>query len=81
MSHNPLIKFDRNGRQPTPLQTRQRQLAWVVRITEGAEANLCHALAVNSTKLAAEEFREVNRLRQELLILSRQLRHNLKGIK
>lgn len=74
-------KLDRNGHLPTPLQTRQRQLAWVVRITEGAEANLCSALAVNGTKLTAEEFREVNRLRQELLILSRQLRHNLKGIK
>lgn len=74
-------KLDRNGRKPTPLQTRQRQLAWVVRITEGAEANLCSALAVNGTKLTAEEFREVNRLRQELLILSRQLRHNLKGLK
>lgn len=74
-------KLDRNGHRPTPLQTRQRQLAWVVRITEGAEANLCSALAVNGTKLTAEEFREVNRLRQELLILSRQLRHNLKGIK
>lgn len=74
-------KLDRNGHRPTPLQTRQRQLAWVVRITEGAEANLCSALASNGTKLTAEEFREVNRLRQELLILSRQLRHNLKGIK
>jgi hypothetical protein len=74
-------KPDRNGRHPTQLQTRQRQLAWVVRITEGAEANLCAALASNGTKLTAEEFREVNRLRQELLILSRQLRHNLKGIK
>lgn len=74
-------KLDRNGHCPTPLQTRQRQLAWVVRITEGAEANLCSALAVNGTKLTAEEFREVNRLRQELLILSRQLRHNMKGIK
>ena len=74
-------KLDRNGQRPTPLQTRQRQLAWVVRITEGAEANLCSALAVNGTKLTAEEFREVNRLRQELLILSRQLRHNMKGIK
>lgn len=74
-------KLDRNGHSPTPLQTRQRQLAWVVRITEGAEANLCSALARNGTKLTAEEFREVNRLRQELLILSRQLRHNLKGIK
>ncbi len=74
-------KLDRKGHRPTPLQARQRQLAWVVRITEGAEANLCSALAVNGTKLTAEEFREVNRLRQELLILSRQLRHNLKGIK
>lgn len=74
-------KLDRKGHRPTPLQTRQRQLAWVVRITEGSEANLCSALAVNGTKLTAEEFREVNRLRQELLILSRQLRHNLKGIK
>ena len=74
-------KPDRDGHCPTPLQTRQRQLAWVVRITEGAEANLCSALARNGTKLTAEEFREVNRLRQELLILSRQLRHNLKGIK
>ena len=74
-------KLDRNGHSPTTLQTRQRQLAWFVRITEGAEANLCSALACNGTKLTAEEFREVNRLRQELLILSRQLRHNLKGIK
>lgn len=74
-------KLDRNGHRPTQRQTRQRQLAWVVRLTEGAEANLCSALAVNGTKLTAEEFREVNRLRQELLILSRQLRHNLKGIK
>lgn len=76
-----LNKLDRNGHRPTLLQTRQRQLAWVVRITEGAEANLRPALARNGTKLTAEEFREVNRLRQELLILSRQLRHNLKGIK
>lgn len=74
-------KLDRNGHKPTPLQTRQRQLAWVVRITEGAERNLCSALASNGTKLTAEEFREVNRARQELLILSRQLRNNLKGLK
>lgn len=74
-------KLDRNGRTPTPLQTRQRQLSWIVRITEGAERNLCSALASNGSKLTAEEFREVNRARQELLILSRQLRNNLKGLK
>lgn len=71
---------DRNGHIPSLAQTRQRQLSWVTRITEGAEANLCHALATNGTKLTADEFREVNRLRQELLILSRQLRNNMKGL-
>jgi hypothetical protein len=45
-----------------------------MRIAEGAEANFCAALGRNATKLSAEEFREVNRLRNELLILSRSLR-------
>lgn len=31
----------------TPLQQRQRELAWALYITEGATANLYHALAVN----------------------------------
>jgi hypothetical protein len=72
---------DCNGRFPSDAQIRQRQLAWLMRIAEGAEANFCSALSCNATKLSAEEFREVNRLRQELLILSRSLRDKAKGLK
>lgn len=69
-----LTKRDRNGRVPSDAQVRHRQLSWLMRIAEGAEANLCAALGRNATKLSAEEFREVNRIRNELLILSRSLR-------
>lgn len=55
-------------------QIRHRQLSWLMYVAEGAEQNFCAALARNATKLAPEEFREVNRLRNELLILSRTLR-------
>lgn len=74
-------KADRNGRIPSDAQRRQRQLAWMMRIAEGAEANFRSALAGNATKLTAEEFREINRLRNELLILSRTLRDLYKGSK
>lgn len=67
-------KPDRNGHIPSAAQQRQRQLSWLMYVAEGAEANLCQALAGNATQLTAEEFREVNRLRNELLILSRSLR-------
>ena len=55
-------------------QIRHRQLSWLMYVAEGAEQNLCSALARNATKLTPEEFREVNRLRNEMLILSRTLR-------
>ena len=67
-------KRDRTGRIPSDAQLRHRQLSWMMYIAAGAEANLCHALAVNATKLTPEEFLEINRLRNGLLILSRSLR-------
>lgn len=67
-------KRDHNGHAPSDAQIRQRQLSWLIRITEGAEANFCAALGHNATKLSAEEFREVNKLRKELLALSRSFR-------
>ncbi len=55
-------------------QIRHRQLSWLMYIAAGAEQNFCAALARNATKLTPAEFLEVNRLRNELLILSRTLR-------
>ena len=37
----------RNKKPCSMLQQRQRELAWALYITEGAAANLAHALAVN----------------------------------
>lgn len=75
----PRIRPDRNGRRPSPAQRRQRQLSRMVWIAEGAEANFCSMLTANADQLTGEEFREINRLRQELLILSRALRNTMKG--
>lgn len=75
----PRIPCDRNGRRPSPAQRRQRQLARMVWIAEGAEANFCSMLSTNADQLTGSEFREINRLRQELLTLSRALRNTMKG--
>lgn len=75
----PHVRCDRNGRRPSPAQRRQRQLTRMVWIAEGAEANFCSMLSTNADQLTEQEFREINRLRQELLILSRALRNTLKG--
>lgn len=74
-------KPNRNGHTPSDAQQRQRQLSWLMYVSEGAERNLCSALASNATKLTAEEFREINRLRNELLILSRSLRDSQRKCK
>lgn len=51
-----------------------------MRVAEGAEGNLRQALATNATHLTQDEFREVNRLRQELLLLSRVMRDKAKAL-
>lgn len=51
----------------------------MVFIAEGAEANFCSMLSSNADQLSPAEFSEINRLRQELLILSRALRNTMKG--
>lgn len=51
----------------------------MVWIAEGAEANFSQMLGSNADQLRQDEFREINRLRQELLILSRALRNTMKG--
>lgn len=72
-------KLDRNGRRPSGCQIRQRQLARLMYVTQGAEANLCSCLATNGTHLTQEEFREANRLRNELLIFTRLMHDKMKG--
>jgi hypothetical protein len=43
----------------TPAQRRQRELAWLLFITEGYVANVAHALAVNAYTLEREALAKI----------------------
>lgn len=67
-------------KRPTPAQRRQRELAWLRYISEGALANLEHAARVNCVAFDSGDQDTVRRAALALQDAARHLRVRLKDI-
>lgn len=59
---------------------RQRELAWMLYITEGYNANLAHALAVNCVTFGSRDIAAVQNIVNQVEIHARKLRELMQHI-
>lgn len=65
---------------PTAAQGHQRELAWALFITEGAAANMRHAIAVNAYTLPRTDLALLNRVLRGNEVSANELRARLKEL-
>lgn len=65
---------------PTPHQRRQRELAWMLYIIEGALANVHKASSVNCTTFTDQDKRVVNAATDRLALAGEKIRRRLQQI-
>ena len=81
MSIKPHLRLVKKRHRPTtPQQQEQRELAWLLYVTEGYIANVEHALAVNAYTLKHSALGLMRGARRRAQVTAKQLRHNLKEI-
>ena len=81
MSIRPHLRLVKRRHRPvTPQQSEQRELSWLLYITEGYIANLEHALTVNAYTLKPSALGLMRGARRRANETAKALRHGMQGI-
>lgn len=64
----------------SPAQSRQRELAWALYVTEGYVANLAHLLAVNAYTMTRSDLQVIKHSRAQAEDIATQLREAMQDI-
>lgn len=79
MNAHPHLKLvKRRHRAPSPDQQTQRELSWLLYITEGYIANVEHALVINGYTLNKRALRVMHWAQKDAQAISRDIRREMK---